>query len=64
MLGVMRGLPSESVDFILTNPPYFVNYRDRSGRRTSISRTILATNLPQAQTDRRREWRISAGFKG
>jgi DNA modification methylase len=29
---VMRGLPSESVDFILTDPPYLVRYRDRSGR--------------------------------
>jgi site-specific DNA-methyltransferase (adenine-specific) len=30
---LMAGLPSESVDFILTDPPYLVNYRDRSGRR-------------------------------
>jgi site-specific DNA-methyltransferase (adenine-specific) len=29
---VMRGLPSESVDFVLTDPPYLVRYRDRSGR--------------------------------
>ena len=29
---VMRGLPWASVDFILTDPPYLVNYRDRSGR--------------------------------
>lgn len=28
----MRGLQSRSVDFILTDPPYLVNYRDRSGR--------------------------------
>lgn len=28
---VMRGLPSESVDFILTDPPYIVRYRDRDG---------------------------------
>jgi len=28
----MRGLDAESVDFILTDPPYLVNYRDRSGR--------------------------------
>jgi len=31
-VGLMRGLPPESVDFILTDPPYLVNYRDRSGR--------------------------------
>jgi DNA modification methylase len=29
---LMRGLPAESVDFILTDPPYLVRYRDRSGR--------------------------------
>ena len=29
---VMKSVPSESVDFILTDPPYLVNYEDRSGR--------------------------------
>ncbi len=29
---VMRRMPEESVDFILTDPPYLVNYRDRTGR--------------------------------
>jgi hypothetical protein len=29
---VMRLLPAESVDFILTDPPYLVKYRDRGGR--------------------------------
>ena len=29
---VMRDLPAESVDFVLTDPPYGVRYRDRSGR--------------------------------
>jgi DNA modification methylase len=29
---VMRQMPAESVDFILTDPPYLVNYRDRDGR--------------------------------
>lgn len=28
----MHDLPANSVDFILTDPPYLVNYRDRSGR--------------------------------
>jgi site-specific DNA-methyltransferase (adenine-specific) len=32
---VMRSLPSESVDFVLTDPPYLVRYRDRSGRRVA-----------------------------
>jgi DNA modification methylase len=29
---VMRQMPSASVDFILTDPPYLVNYRSRDGR--------------------------------
>lgn len=29
---VMAGLPSESVDFVLTDPPYICGYRDRQGR--------------------------------
>lgn len=29
---VMRNLPANSVDFILTDPPYLVNFRDRQGR--------------------------------
>jgi adenine-specific DNA-methyltransferase len=32
-IDVMRSMPWASVDFILTDPPYLVNYRDRSGRR-------------------------------
>jgi DNA modification methylase len=31
-IDAMRALPWASVDFILTDPPYLVNYRDRSGR--------------------------------
>jgi site-specific DNA-methyltransferase (adenine-specific) len=29
---VLRTLPEGSVDFVLTDPPYLVRYRDRSGR--------------------------------
>lgn len=29
---VMHQMPAESVDFILTDPPYLVNFRDRTGR--------------------------------
>ncbi len=29
---VMAGLPAESVDFVLTDPPYICGYRDRQGR--------------------------------
>ena len=31
-IGLMPGLDAESVDFVLTDPPYLVAYRDRSGR--------------------------------
>ena len=34
-IDVMRTMPWASVDFILTDPPYLVNYRDRSGRRVA-----------------------------
>ena len=29
---LMRQMPAASVDFILTDPPYLVNYRSRDGR--------------------------------
>ena len=29
---VLQSIPNESVDFVLTDPPYFVRYKDRSGR--------------------------------
>lgn len=31
-LDVLPSLPAESADLVLTDPPYLVNYRDRSGR--------------------------------
>jgi DNA modification methylase len=31
-INVMRKMSANSVDFILTDPPYLVNYRDREGR--------------------------------
>jgi DNA modification methylase len=31
-IDVMRQMPANSGDFILTDPPYLVNYRDRTGR--------------------------------
>lgn len=30
---LMRAMPRNSVDFILTDPPYLVNYRGRDGRK-------------------------------
>ncbi|MDH2240298.1 DNA methyltransferase [Pigmentiphaga sp. GD03639] len=32
-LAVLPTLPDQSIDFVLTDPPYLVNYQDRSGRR-------------------------------
>jgi site-specific DNA-methyltransferase (adenine-specific) len=32
---VLATLPAGSVDFVLTDPPYLVNYRDRAGRRVA-----------------------------
>lgn len=29
---VLQSLPSESVDLVVTDPPYFVRYKDRAGR--------------------------------
>ena len=43
---MMRQLPAASVDFILTDPPYLVNYRDRSHR--SIQNDIAADWLKPA----------------
>lgn len=32
-IGLMRGLAAESVDFVLTDPPYITHYCSRDGRR-------------------------------
>ncbi len=31
-IGLMRGLKADSVDFVLTDPPYIIRYRGRDGR--------------------------------
>lgn len=31
-LQAMGGFPDKSIDFILTDPPYLVGFKDRSGR--------------------------------
>ena len=38
---VMSRFPSRAVDFILTDPPYLVGYRDRTGR------TLAGDNTPE-----------------
>jgi len=39
---VLKTIADESVDFVLTDPPYFVRYKDRSGR------TIANDNRPES----------------
>ncbi len=39
---IMHEMPANSVDFILTDPPYLVNYRDRSGRSIQNDVNALA----------------------
>jgi adenine-specific DNA-methyltransferase len=34
-IDLMQGLPSGSIDFILTDPPYFCRYRSRDGQRVA-----------------------------
>jgi len=36
---VMKTLPAESVDFVLTDPPYIVDYRDRRGQMIANDQT-------------------------
>jgi site-specific DNA-methyltransferase (adenine-specific) len=47
---VMRQMPANSVDFILTDPPYLVNYRDRSGRtiQNDVDESWLKPAMAQA----------------
>jgi DNA modification methylase len=46
---VLRTLPNESVDFVLTDPPYLVRYKDRSGR--SIANDDNSGNALSAFSD-------------
>ena len=46
---VLRTLPDESVDFVLTDPPYFVRYKDRAGR--SIANDNHPSSVLGAFTD-------------
>jgi site-specific DNA-methyltransferase (adenine-specific) len=48
-IDVMRAMPEASVDFILSDPPYLVNYRDRTGR--SIQNDVNATWLKPAMAE-------------
>lgn len=43
---IMSGFPERAVDFILTDPPYLVGFRDRSGRSIAGDRTDSGCNPP------------------
>ncbi len=43
---VMATIPDNAIDFILTDPPYLVGFRDRSGRTIAVTLTMTGCNLP------------------
>lgn len=38
-IDVMTRIPDNAIDFILTDPPYLVGFRDRSGRTIAGDKT-------------------------
>ena len=38
-IDVMRGFPDRAVDLIVTDPPYLVGFKDRSGRSIAGDKT-------------------------
>jgi DNA modification methylase len=40
-------LPTESVDLVVTDPPYFVRYRDRMGRTIANDADLTVTSSDQ-----------------
>jgi DNA modification methylase len=53
---VLKTLPGGSVDFVLTDPPYFVGYRDRSERSRTcrLPRRSSCARNAQPMPQRRR----------
>ncbi|HTF67606.1 MAG TPA: DNA methyltransferase [Edaphobacter sp.] len=62
---VMRQMPADSVDFVLTDPPYLVNYRDRSGRtiQNDVDETWLKPSMAEAYRVLRQD-RVAVMFYG
>jgi site-specific DNA-methyltransferase (adenine-specific) len=48
---VLKTLPDESVDFVLTDPPYLIRYTDRSGRTVKNDRGPECANILGAFSD-------------
>ncbi len=45
-IDVMTRIPDNAIDFILTDPPYLVGFRDRSGRTIAGDKTMNGCNRP------------------
>ena len=45
---VLQALPSNSVDLVVTDPPYFVRYRDRLGRTIANDSGLMARAAREA----------------
>lgn len=43
-LDVMRDMPDESIDLIVTDPPYLINYKSAMGLKCSNNKPILGDN--------------------
>lgn len=50
-IALMRSMPEESIDLIVTDPPYLVNYRDRAGRTVAGDNPSDAAWLAPAVTE-------------
>ncbi len=43
---IMSGFPDNAVDFILTDPPYLVGFRDRQGVPSPVTKPMNGCNPP------------------
>jgi DNA modification methylase len=54
-IDVMRGFPDRAVDLIVTDPPYFVGFKDRQAARLPATSRTNGCNRPR--------WRCTASSK-
>ena len=47
---ILKSISSQSVDLVLTDPPYLVNYRDRSGRTRLPTTPGILPSCPRFRT--------------
>ncbi len=38
---VLKSLPDEAIDLVVTDPPYLVNYRDKTAERSGMTAEAL-----------------------